>query len=61
MRYTTVWIKQWVSDLDEAVQECPDIDRVVNEYAAQGWTLHSLVPGTNPQTNKGVFATFLTP
>ena len=57
MEYTTIWVEQWV-DARKATVHCADVDRVVNEHAQAGWTLHSIVPGTNAQTYGGLFLTF---
>lgn len=58
MRYKTVWVQQSVTFTIGAVVDCTSVDEVVNDAAANGWTLHSLAPGTNAQSYHGLFVTF---
>lgn len=56
MKYRTVWVSQWVSNSDP-LTECTEVDKVINAAAADGWSLHSITPGTNAQTYSGLFVT----
>lgn len=56
-----MWVEQWISSSSNAVLECANVDSVVNTAAADGWTLHSVVPGTNAQTYSGLFVTLQRP
>lgn len=56
-----MWVEQWISSSSNAVLECANVDSVVNTAAADGWTLHSIVPGTNAQTYSGLFVTLQRP
>ncbi len=65
--YRTFWVEQEVSlnrsrggipDLVQPPHECADIDKVANTWAADGWRLVHLAPGTNGETYSGLFLTF---
>lgn len=58
VKYKTVWVEQRITSSPNAVLECAQVDSVVNAAAADGWILHTLVPGTNAQTYSGLFVTF---
>lgn len=61
-RYATVWVKQSVVGLhgpEFDVQACTAVDRVTNEWAGHGWTLHSIAPGSSGDAGLGVFLTFV--
>jgi len=56
MPYRTIWVKQWIDGRVD-VHPCPQIDAVLDDLEREGWTLHTIVPGTNAQTHVGVFIT----
>jgi hypothetical protein len=41
------------------MQEVPNATATINDYAADGWEVHSVVPGTNAQTYTGLFITLV--
>lgn len=64
--YRTFWVEQQVSrtrnrgvpESEQLPHECADIDEVTNTWAADGWRLVHLAPGTNGETYNGLFLTF---
>lgn len=65
MEYKTIWVRQNLYPAMSAdsgtVLECAGVTDVLNELAQEGWTLHSITPGTseepNAGTNAGLFVT----
>lgn len=56
MPYRTIWVEQWIDGTVD-VNPCPQIDAILNDLEREGWTLHTIVPGTNGRSYSGVFIT----
>lgn len=56
--YKVVWFPEFFMDNSHPV-ELTKTSELVNQWAAAGWTVHQVVPGTNAQTYGGLFVTFV--
>jgi len=54
--YRIVWIKQGVNT-NEAAYECVNTTMAINQFAAEGWEVVCVTPGTNASTWSGLFVT----
>ena len=55
--FRTIWINEYVDGRQDS-QEMVNANDAMNEMAAEGWDVVSVVPGTNAQTWGGLFLTF---
>ena len=56
--YKIVWFPEFVMNGSGPV-ELTKTSEQVNEWAAAGWRVHQVTPGTNAQTYSGLFVTFV--
>lgn len=56
MPYRTVWVETR-SRYQERVFSCPEVDTVLNDLEREGWTLRTMVRGTNANDWGGVYVT----
>ncbi|WP_156666215.1 hypothetical protein [Rhodococcus sp. HS-D2] len=56
-QYEVMWVNDSVIG-SNGTQRIPNASRLMNDMAMRGWTVHSVVPGTNAQTYSGLFITF---
>ncbi|QOT19240.1 hypothetical protein [Paenarthrobacter sp. YJN-5] len=54
--YKVFWVPDHISSTD-GTQEVPGATALINEWAAGGYEVVSVVPGTNAQTYAGLFIT----
>lgn len=56
--YKIVWFPEFVVGQGQPV-ELTQTSARVNDWAAAGWRVHHVAPGTNSQTWSGLFVTFV--
>ncbi|MDO5863409.1 MULTISPECIES: hypothetical protein [Paenarthrobacter] len=54
--YKVFWVPDHIDSMD-GTQEAPNATALINEWAADGYEVVSVVPGTNAQTYAGLFIT----
>lgn len=54
--YKVFWVPERIFS-DNGVQEAPNATSLINEWAAKGYEVVTVVPGTNAQTYAGLFIT----
>lgn len=56
--YKIVWFPEFIVKKGQPV-ELTQTSAQVNQWAAAGWRVQQVVPGTNAQTYGGLFVTFV--